>query len=411
MRLHLKQARGIKHSSPTVNGSWFYREEVVCKVIKPVVLVLIFLCTQNIFCTEIWGEKPDYSKGPLLGKNMFIPYLIHYNFPALSAKSGEKFDFQYHLSTYYVQDASYVWNNPYPYSHSDVTRYYDTENVVRDYESCINEAGFAFNILEELQIGMDMRIFSYYGGFLDAFIEKFHKTFRFASGNRKFFLQNQIYINIPNDNGAPLFLDGPSTAFGDIDVWGKWTFFENKHVSLASLGAMKIPSGRLETLSGSNYPDIAFGIISDMRPVWFLTVYAQAGGVLPLSLKYYPMFNGLAGLEINPWKIFSINVQMNIKTSPISNDIGWTWNNVFDTEHKVYSMPQTNIMAGVIFIFKGFKWQFYFEEDGITNQGTDLTLNFMFSHKINYTAARLTQTKIARHPFSRTSSDRRPESR
>jgi hypothetical protein len=101
--------------------------------------------------------------------------------------------------------------------------------------------------------------------------------------------------------------------------------------------------------------------------VWFLTFYGQAGVVLPFNMKSYPMFNGLVGFEINPWEIFSINLQMNIKTSPVS----------------AYAFPQTNILAGFIFKFKDFRWQFYLEEDAISNEGADLTVNVMFSHSIN----------------------------
>lgn len=349
-----------------------------------IVLFLTFL-SQEIFCIETsdpaighQDDSPeDYSKGLLYGKNMFIPYLIHYNFPSLSAKSGKKFDFQYHTSIYYIQDVQYL-------EHTDNgIRSYDKTFVVRDYEGCVGEIGFSYHFFDELQLGVDLRLISYYGGFLDETIETFHNIFGFPTGRREFFLQNQIYINIPNDNGIRLFLDAPSVAFGDIDLWGKWTFFENSSISLAALGAFKLPSGRLETLSGSNYPDIGLGILSDIKPYWFFTVYAQAGIVLPLNFQSYPMFNGLIGLEMHPWQFLSLNVQMNIKTSPISNNIGWSWNSAYGTNYKLYSMPQTNILAGFIIKFKDFKWQFYFEEDAITNQGTDITFNIMFSHSLS----------------------------
>ncbi len=351
--------------------------------LKKIIFVFLFLCifiAIKLFSIDMPLSKKDYSKGPLFGKNMYIPFLIHYNFDSLSAKSGKKFDFQYHLSTYYIQDEQYKFNEPYPYDPENPTRYYDKANVIRDYESCVSELGFSFNFLDRLQAGINMRIYAYYGGFMDQFIEGFHHAFGFPNGGRQYFLQNQLYINIPNNNGPNMFLDTPTVAFGDIDLWVKYTFFENRYVSLAALGAFKIPTGRFDTLSGSNYPDMAFGLLSDFRPVWFLTFYGQAGIVLPFDFTSYPMFNGLVGLELNPLEIFSINVQMNIKTSPISNNIDWSWNDELGTDFKQYSLPQTNILAGFIFKYKGFRWQFYFEEDAITNQGTDLTVNFTFSH-------------------------------
>jgi phospholipase C len=92
------------------------------------------------------------------------------------------------------------------------------------------------------------------------------------------------------------------------------------------------------------------------------------------------MFNGLIGIELNPLSFFSIVAQMNIKTSPISNNIEWSWNRIFGTDFKKYSLPQTNILVGFIFKYKEFRWQFYVEEDAITNQGIDIAINFSFSH-------------------------------
>ncbi|MDR3276193.1 MAG: DUF3187 family protein [Treponema sp.] len=324
-------------------------------------------------------QGADYAKGPLYGKNMFLPYLIHYHLPALQARSGEQFDFQYHWSAYYVQDVQYIENVPLPPTGE---RYYKKVNIIRDYESFAIELGFSFQLLEELQIGLDMRLLSYYGGFLDPLFEEFHSIFGLPNAGREFFLQNQLYINIPSDNGVLLFLDESVTAFGDIDIWGKWTFFENDSISLAALGGFKLPTGRLETLSGSGYPDLGLGIIADIRPLWYLSIYGQAGLTLPFNGKSYPMFNGYVGLEIHPWDIFSFSIQMNIKTSPISNDIGWGWNWDFNTNFKAYSMPQINILVGFMVRSGDFTWQCYLEEDAITNQGADLSFNLMFSQRI-----------------------------
>jgi hypothetical protein len=188
-------------------------------------------------------------------------------------------------------------------------------------------------------------------------------------------LQNQIYINIPNDNGISFFLDENTVSFGDIDLWSKWTFFEIPRLSLAFLGAFKLPTGRLNTLSGSGAPDVGLGLLSDIRTLWWLTVYAQAGVVLPFDMASYPMFNGLAGVEFHPWDFLSFNLQMNIKTPPISGGR--------------YSWPQTNLLVGFTFLTKvreqDFKWQFYLEEDPFTYQGTDITFNLMFSHMLHRT--------------------------
>ena len=353
-----------------------YRNQTLLQV----KFLLIFMCVGLFAATASYAEDStsDYSKGPLYGKNLYIPFLLHYNFPSLPAKSGEQFDLQYHLSFYYVNDVNYANNDMSQYA--ETKRRYIKDNITRDYESWVAEFGLAYNIFKQLQVGMDMRVFSYYGGYMDSMIEAFHNFFGFPNGKREFFSQNQVYINIPNDNGITMFLDKPATSFGDIDLWCKWTFMETKSISLAILGAFKAPTGRLSALSGSDYPDAATGLLLDFRAARYITFFTQAGAVFPFNNKSYTMFNGMAGLEIHPWKFLSFNMQMNIKTSPISND---NWNSRHGTYFKDYSLPQTNLLVGVVMRYKDFRWQFYFEEDTFTYQGADITFNISFSHTMN----------------------------
>jgi len=246
------------------------------------------------------------------------------------------------------------------------------------------ELGFAYNIFNNLQIGTTKRLFSFYGGFLDPTIEGFHHFFGLPMGGRQVFLQNQIYINIPNDNGITLFLDKPVTAFGDIDLWGKWTFLESRSLSLAAMGAFKLPTGRLESLTGSGYPDAALGLLMDFRANPLITLYTQAGVVLPFNRRSHTMFNGLLGVELHPWSFLSFVLQMDIKTSPIrESTLKASMNNRFGTNFYQYSLPQTNILGGIVLQHKGFRWQIYFEQDSITNQGADITFSIMFAHTIN----------------------------
>ena len=338
-------------------------------------LVLIFVwqfCAVNVYAD-------DFSKGPLAGKNLYVPFLIHYNFPSLPAKSGEKYNLQYHFSSYITQDARYRVDILPDY----IGRHYDRKYVVSDYESFVAELGAAYNILDEVQAGMDMRLFSHSGGFMDSFIEKFHSLFYFSNGARERFLQDQIYINIPNENGEPMFLDESAVSFGDIDLWCKWTFLENRIVSLAALGAFKIPTGKFESLSGSGYSDAALGLLSDFRISRFFSLYAQAGIVAPLSRKYYPMFNGLLGFEFHPWKFLSFNLQMNIKTSPISDStVPFGWNKLLGTDFNQFELLQTNVLGGIVLHIKNFRLQFYLEEDTIFNQGNDFAIALMVSHTV-----------------------------
>jgi hypothetical protein len=336
---------------------------------KPVLLIASFL----LLCGVLAAEEPlTFSKGPLIGKSMYIPYLLHYSFPSLSARSGKKGSFQYHLSMYYINDCEYYKPDPTP---PKGTRIYDTDDISRDYESCVGELGFGYNWRDNLQLGIDFRVISYYGGFLDQVVNGVH-SIGFPDGGRSYFKMNRLHIDIPNSRGPDLKLDKNSVSFGDIDLWAKDTFFENQKVSLAWIAAFKIPSGQFSRLSGSGWPDMGGEFAADFRPWYFMTFYTQAGLVIPWDLQeYYPMFNGMLGLEVNPWKHVSLNVQINIKTTSLTNNIRWSWN---DKIH-AYSLPQMDLLFGPIFAFGNCRWQIYFEEDAFTNQGPDITFNMRFS--------------------------------
>jgi len=341
-------------------------------------LLCVCLCLLNLSGAFADDTGPDYSKGPLYGKNLFIPLLLHYNFPSLSAKSGQQFDLRYHLSAYYVQDVYYIiyeWPEE---------RIYDKDNVIRDYESNVIELGLSYNYLDRLQFGFDMRLYSYYGGFMDPVIEGFHSLFGFPNAGRDFYLQNQLHVDIPNDNGISIYLDDPATSFGDIDLWGKWTFFEDRKMSLAAMGALKLPTGKLKYLSGSGSVDAAAALLLDYRAAKYFTFFAQSGLVLPFNGKSYTMFNGLIGMELHPWEFLSFNLQSNIKTSPIS-DYTFDYPRIPSPANNFRKyVPQINLLVGLVFQHKDLKLQFYFEEDAfIVCQGTDITFNIMLSHGIN----------------------------
>ena len=323
------------------------------------------------------------SKGPLYGKTMHVPFLIHYSIPSLAAKSGERFDLNFRQSFYLAQDVLYFfWDDDK--DELPPGRHYNRDYIISDYEVFAADLGISFNILKELQLGADIRMFYYYGGFMDSFIESFHGLFGFPNGEREYFLQNRLYVNIPNENGIVMYLDENAASLGDIDLWGKWTFFENTGFSLAALAAFKLPTGSLDKLSGTGYPDAGLGLLIDFRAARYLSLYTHAGIVVPFNGKSNFMFNGMLGAEIHPLEFLSFNLQMNIRTSPITdNTIPHSLSDLLGTTVYRLSLPQFNIMGGIVLRFNRTNWQLYFEQNAITNQGADITFGIMVSHTLN----------------------------
>lgn len=342
-----------------------------------------------LFIISFFLPAKDYSKGPLYGKNMYIPYLIFYNFTSHSAKKGREWTFSYHISNYYINDCLILdFDGLWDY---DEKRFKGnvSYNYGRDYESLVTEIGISFWWTNSIETGFEIRMYAYYGGFLDIFIEGFHKAFGFPNGSRDYLSHNNIFINIDNNNGYTLKLNSPSFGFGDIDLWIKWSFFENRFLSLALMGAFKIPSGKSIYLTGSDFPDFGLSLLCDIRPFWIIAFYFQAGIVIPINSfglidgkRVYPMFNGLAGIEFSFTKHFSLLGQFNIKTSPMNGNF-LTLNNL-NMIVEYLGSPQTNLVVGFKVQYNDFIWQFYFEEDTFTNAGVDISFNFMFKQSIRF---------------------------
>ncbi len=353
------------------------------KHLKIITLIIVIqLLPSNIFA----GIFPsfNYSKGPLLGKNTYAPFLIYFNNMNEPAQSGKRHDFEMRLATYYTQDfaASYVDF----YHYLEYGRYYNTNHVLRDYESCMNEVTITYNPIDNLTIGTNIRLITYYGGFLDFFIEGFHHAFGFPGGARDFFITNRVFVNIVNDNGVRLALNKDAVSFGDIDLWTRYTFLDIKHIKLAGFFAFKIPTGDPAKLSGSGYPDISFAVLCDLINLSLFSFYFNAGIVIPFDSfistaksRPYPMFNGLIAIEIHPTKHFSLIGQLIIKSLPFKAYLPFSW----DIEINYYDLPQINLLVGFKVAFKGHTWQFYFEEDTFTNQGADIVFNLTYGYKFN----------------------------
>jgi len=345
------------------------------------IFFLLFFIYSNFYGLEYHTD--DFSKGPLYGKDMFLPYMIYLTFPGVRAKTERQYQLQYHTSFYFINDF-YI---PYSKLTFDSGKSYYKSVRAYDYESLNFEFGISFSVLKNLQVGMHTRVVGYYGGFLDNIVQNFHDLFGFPNAGRDEFSQNETFIDLKNASGVALKLKHYAFSFGDIDTWIKYTFFQNKKIALAVINGYKIPAGSAEYLSGSGYPDIGAGLLMDLMPIRFISLYLQTNFILPLDSiipqavsKPYPMFQGMLNFSVNPVRYLSILVQLNVKTPVLKTE--YDLPDDFLGSHDLY-YPQTDILVGFIVEIRKIRFQFYFEQNPIYTAGADIVFNFLLAHKIN----------------------------
>ncbi len=360
------------------------------KAKRLVILIMLTTGFRGIYGQTAGPPQQDWSKGPLVGKNWYLPVSIYYQYPGYRARSGDQSEIQYHVSQYYTNDFYSIFSSSYQNSltKGQPEAYPSAIYVNRDYESCNVELGCSFRPQKRLALGIDLRIVSYFGGFLDTPIEGFHRLFNLPNGFRELSFRNRVQVDIQNASGVDLSLDRSAVSFGDLDLHARYTFLETARIALAGYGAFKLPTGRLDLLSGSGFPDAALGLVADFMPARFVSFYSHAGLTVPFDTflpgatsRPKPFFVGMAGIELTPARQFSLHLQVNIKSPTlepsIEDDLHWIF-----TESNMLLLPQTNLLVGCSLIVRDARWQFYIEEDTFTSAGTDITINLSYSRTI-----------------------------
>jgi len=327
-----------------------------------------------LFCFNLSAEG---GKGPLWGKNYYVPFLPFYSFPGVKAGSGNAYDLNITFSQYYIQDIV----TEFHLSGSELIK----ERFI-DYEGYILEPTVSFNPADTVEVGLTTRLHTYYGGIFDPVFESFHGLFEFPNGGRDSYPLNDVYINIHTDSGLDLNLTEPDAAMGDTDLFCKWTVFSRRFIDLAIFSALKIPTGTMESVSGSGYMDLSFALLSDFNITGWFSLYIQNGIILPgqLFLKDVPspepMYSLLTSFEFIISPKISLVAQFRLMSSPIKEGSVIPDNISYSVKlHRLL----TNIMAGVVMDLSGYRLQVSIEEDAFTNNGADLIFNVTVSKSFN----------------------------
>jgi hypothetical protein len=153
-----------------------------------------------------------------------------------------------------------------------------------------------------LDLGIEIPFYVYYGGFLDPFVDDFHETLGFPN-----FLRGQTpygLVDYQYRRGDRVVFRGDSSfsAVGDVTFSGKKILVSQNRYGLALRGAVKLPTGSPENLSGSGSTDFgvgaAFDRIGDRFGFYVNASYHFLGSTETLTTQDY--FSLMAGAD---WRI------------------------------------------------------------------------------------------------------------
>ncbi len=125
-----------------------------------------------------------------------------------------------------------------------------------------------WRIASRLQIGATMPFLKHGGGFLDGVVEGFHRMFKLSNGGREWTPRNDYGVFVVR-NRRFWIRSMESTDFrpGDLVVRMKTPLNrDGREFILALAGAVKLPTGSLETLTGSGGTDVQAALFATWRP-------------------------------------------------------------------------------------------------------------------------------------------------
>jgi len=125
-----------------------------------------------------------------------------------------------------------------------------------------------WRIASRLQAGMTLPFLKHGGGFLDGVVEGFHGMFNLSNGGREWSPRNDYGVFVVRDRRFWI-RSVESAAFrpGDLVLRVKTPLnLGGKNVALALAGAVKLPTGNLETLTGSGGTDFQAALFATWRP-------------------------------------------------------------------------------------------------------------------------------------------------
>jgi len=252
----------------------------------------------------LFSSSPSYAfEGPLQVKNQF-PLLLHLNAPVLeSAVAENSFSGMLSHSSVFMTRSSANWS------------------VNLDMEITERDLRFKKVIPGLFEIGVEVPVISLESGFMDDFLDSYHKTFGFPDYGRDTRPANSFLYEVRR-NGA-LVVQGKNgeIGLGDVRLTAKKEILRNDPV-MSIRAEIELPTGNASRGRGSGGIDTGLTLLIDKKISERFMSYWNAGVIFPGSLKALQdvnlktSFHAGAGIEAAIWKHFGILGQINFQTSP-----------------------------------------------------------------------------------------------
>lgn len=336
------------------------------KYIYPIFLFLILSLSSSAAIS-----KDFIANGPLVSRTQNPIYLQTLGQIPMSARVLDRLR--------YSNWVGFDYSNIFDWGQSG------NNEVLLDMELARISLNFFYGIGRDMEVGIQVPLLHFNGGYFDSWIQDFHKFFGFPNGGRENFPNGMFQYRITQNGNVIYNVKRQALGLSDIILAYKYNFLPETDVlpGFALTLRFKIPSGRPESGTGSGKPDYSWGFIvekSIKRWHFYTNVdYIVDGGHKVLGDLYNSqMFAWLTTVEFSVSQPVSLLLQLQGST-PLLTGLGTNkWNGI--PMDLIFGVKGThkNLFWG-----NDFFWQWSFSED-VASEGPSVDLTTMLVAGIKF---------------------------
>jgi hypothetical protein len=295
--------------------------------------------------------------GPLQVKNQF-PLFLNVNAP-------------------YLEKASIENSFSVSLSHSSVYLVRDSSEFFIGLDMEITELNLIFkrNIRDFIELGVDLPLVSFSSGFMDGFINSYHKAFGFPDYGRSNRPDNKFLYVVMRKGVLIIKGENGHIGIGDIGFMLKKPILKGDP-AISIKAEVELPTGDSKKGYGSGSIDAGVAVLIDKKLSEEIKAYCNLGVVFPGSLKGYEKVRlrefiyGGSGVEAALWKNFSLIGQVFMQGSPFPR-----------TDISSIDRMAVLLSLGGRYYLENSSLELSFTEDPNTSGAPDFTLNFSFKRR------------------------------
>ncbi len=264
------------------------------------------------------------QQGPLSYQQLGIRYFPFYTFTAVEPGFLKGSDWQLNLSFALIQEFHFTDHVLVAASGTGVTDF--DKQLLFDYEAEEFFQEFWYPLTPRLNLGYDISFTLFNGGFLDSWIEGFHRGLNLPNAGREHIPDNRVKVALYPKNADPILWDTAQVGIGDLNLKTHYLFYDKNRQEMAVQGILSLPLSNLTPIWGTSYGAIGAAWIYSVDVTKWFSFYTLQGLSIPLDFigrgfenTPLPIYHGIITLEF-PIKKFSPIIQYELLTSPYTGE-------------------------------------------------------------------------------------------